>query len=269
MMTNLVTTVTDTEGDMEKVEIRSVEEVWPRAIGYIRVSTNDQSLSMGAQAARLDAYAQAKKLHFVDTCVDEDVSGSVYLNDRPGGSRLIERLNEGDAQVVVFPSVDRAFRSIADACMCVEEWVEKGVKVHFMDMDIDPSTPMGKVCITMMASFAEFERAMLSRRTKDALDQRRLNGEKYCKDAPYGWKFLGSSKENCKGTIHKHFQEQENIALICQLFASGMGPSTIAKTLTKTKVETRAGHCDWYCSTVSKILEREGLRSIARKGKRK
>ena len=63
------------------------------AIGYVRVSTNEQAdhgVSLDAQYESLMAYALLQKLNLVEVIVEDAISGSVPLADRPGGRRLLE-----------------------------------------------------------------------------------------------------------------------------------------------------------------------------------
>jgi DNA invertase Pin-like site-specific DNA recombinase len=153
------------------------------AVLYIRVSTADQAehgVSLDAQAERLMAYAKAAGLSVTAVLREEGVSGTVPLADRPEGSTLARMIEAGEVRHVVALKLDRLFRSAVDALRTTEEWDRKGVAVHLVDMggqSLNTGSAMGRMMLTMLAGFAQFERDLTAERTVAALAHKRSSGD--------------------------------------------------------------------------------------------
>lgn len=134
------------------------------AIGYARVSTTDQNVE-----------DQVKRLTDAD-CVrvyaDEGVSGK--LASRPEWDRCLDRVEPGD--VLVITKLDRAGRSVQHLIALANDLRERGVGLRVLDQGIDTTTPSGRLFYNMVASFAEFERDLISERTLEGLATARAHG---------------------------------------------------------------------------------------------
>ena len=148
--------------------------------GYARVSTAEQveGTSLGSQERRVRAIAEYRGESMLCCFVDEGVSGSVPISDRPKGGLLMKTLVCGD--VVIASKLDRMFRSAQDALEWFNEFKQRGIKLILCDMGTDPVTENGvsKLMFSMLAAMAEFER--------DRLLERLSEGKK-AKDASGGW----------------------------------------------------------------------------------
>lgn len=85
--------------------------------------------------------------------------------------------------------LDRLFRDAADALAQTRAWDRAGVALHLCDMadgTVDTSSPMGRMLLTMLAGFAEFERALIAERTRTALRHKKARGEFTGGRTPYG-----------------------------------------------------------------------------------
>ena len=132
-------------------------------IGYARVSTNDKDSA--TQSAAL-------KTAGCEVIFREKVSGGRW--DRPEFHQLLSRLRQGD--VVTVWKLDRLSRSLRDVLMLMERIQEKEAGFRSLTEAIDTTTPAGRMMMQMVASFAEFERAMLKERTQAGLDSARKDG---------------------------------------------------------------------------------------------
>lgn len=131
--------------------------------GYARVSTEDQDL-----AAQLDALQAAG----CDQVLSEKVSGRAVL--RPELDRLLDKLRPGD-QVVVW-RLDRLGRSLKHLVALVDQFAADGVELISLQENIDTSTASGKMVAQIFAVLAEFERNLISERTKAGLQAARARG---------------------------------------------------------------------------------------------
>ena len=134
-----------------------------RAIAYLRVSTDRQGDSVELQAAKVAAYCAMRELDLVEVVEDAAVSGSVALAKRPAGRHLAEAMKRHGATNVVALKLDRLFRDAADALGQTKAWDRGGISLHLCDMGgsaVDTSSPMGRMMVTMLSGFAEFERVL-------------------------------------------------------------------------------------------------------------
>jgi site-specific DNA recombinase len=223
-----------------------------RAYGYIRVSTGKQASeghSMGAQREKIEAYCKMKGMELAGVYVDPGQSGSKQLDERTEGGKLVSSLTKGDHVVVT--KLDRAFRSAADCLVTVEKWDKAGIGLHLLDMggiSIDTKTPAGKMFLTMMAGFAEMERALASERTKVISDHLKASGRVYSQ-APYGYVAVD-------GKLVAEPAEQQVITRMKKLRTKGLSYASIAKKLADDEIATKNGG-RWRAFTIQKVL-REG-----------
>jgi site-specific DNA recombinase len=230
--------------------------VMAKAFIYVRVSTIDQEYSQVAQAEQAAAYCKAKGLEVAGILTDDGVSGKVSLGNRPAGAELLERLGEVDA--IVFAKLDRAFRNTVDAILTVEKLAAAGKTVHFIDLGIDTSTPAGKLCLSMMAALATFERERISERTKEALSVAKQQGVKIG-EAPFGYdnviEFDEHGERTSTGVHVRNEAEWPVVERILRLSRS-LSASKIAALLNDEGVSTRDGG-RWSHVQVLRIARRE------------
>lgn len=127
--------------------------------GYARVSTKGQDRygnSLQDQEAKLKD-AGCERIY----C--DSFTGTKM--DRPEFSKLLAVLSAGDTLVVT--KLDRFARTAADGAKTVQELVERGVEVNVLNMGRADNSPMGKLMVTIMFAFAEFERDMIVERTTE------------------------------------------------------------------------------------------------------
>ncbi|MFY9379474.1 MAG: recombinase family protein [Acutalibacteraceae bacterium] len=229
-----------------------MKEEEKKAVGYIRVSTEEQSakgVSIEAQEEKIRAYCALKDIQIVSICIDKGVSGSKKLETREAGREMIYLLNEKKANMVVAYKLDRLFRDAEDALHVTKRWDEQGITLHLIDMGgqaIDTSTAVGRFFLNMLAGFAELERNLIAERTKMALEFKKANKKVYS-SLPFGFDCVGDD-------LVENAQEQEIIREIFQLHSEGFSLNKIAETLNKRNVQTKKGG-KWYASTVKNILE--------------
>lgn len=125
--------------------------------GYARVSTDGQARdgnSLNGQTSDLIAAGceQIFTEHYTGTKMD-----------RPVFTELMNKLQAGDRLVVV--KLDRFARTAAGGIECIRSLLDRGVSVHILNMGLIDNTPTGKLMVTMLLAFAEFERDMIVERT--------------------------------------------------------------------------------------------------------
>lgn len=135
-----------------------------RKIGYARVSTREQNLDMQVDA--LEAAGCSAIF------VDQGVSGVV--TERDGLSQALASIRKGDTLVVW--KLDRLGRSLGFLVDLVAEYGRKGRGFIALQDGIDTNTSSGKLVFHIMASLAEFERELISERTRAGMAAARRRG---------------------------------------------------------------------------------------------
>jgi DNA invertase Pin-like site-specific DNA recombinase len=200
--------------------------------GYVRVSTARQAeegLSLDVQCRQVEGYALMQGLTVERVFVEEGVSGSVPLAERPAGGELLSLLKSGDA--VVAAKLDRAFRSALDALQVVQRFRERGVALHLLDIGGDVANGHGKLFMTIVAAFAEAERDRIRERIADVKRDQRERSRFLGGKRPFGWRVSDG------GELVEDKREQAALARARELRAEGASLRKIAAALTTTGVQ--------------------------------
>ena len=134
-------------------------------VGYARVSTGDQTLSLQEDALKKAACERVFKEH---------ASGKNV--DRPQLKACLATLRQGDTLVVW--RLDRLGRSLQDLISVVREMEGIGVELVSVTEKIDTSSAAGKLTFYIFAVLAEFERNLIRERTLAGLASARARGIK-------------------------------------------------------------------------------------------
>ncbi len=227
---------------------------------YARVSTLEQAqhgVSIDAQVERLTSYCAAMGLNIVTVIREEGVSAGKALASRPGGMRMLNLLKDGRASHVVAMKLDRLFRSTEDALKQTTAWDTKGVTLHLCDMggtNIDTQSAMGKIMLTLLAAFAEFERTLIAERTSAALSHKKRNRQLY-NHLPFGFQREGKQ-------LVPHEGEQKVLKHIFQCRKDGLSLYDIACRLNDLGVPSKKGG-KWHAATIAHIVNNDLYRDPA------
>jgi DNA invertase Pin-like site-specific DNA recombinase len=238
-----------------------------KAVGYVRVSTEEQQregISMEAQVDRIKAYAAMQGFELVHIYRDPAVSGYKPLAKREHGRQLADSLAKRDGpKHVIAVKLDRLFRNAKDALTQVEAWDKAKRALHVIDMGgsaINTRSAVGKAFFQMAAAFAEMERNLTSERTRDGLAKLRKDGKASGRILPFGYDAKGGRVINGKrthrgATLVPNKAEQATLAKIRRMRKAGQSINKIAARLNHAKVPTKRGG-RWYPVTIAKILVR-------------
>lgn len=134
--------------------------------GYARVSTQEQNLDR-----QLDSLNSAG----AEEIIQEKITGTKA--DRPELNRLLDKLRKGDVMLV--SDLTRLSRSTKDLFGLVDQIERKGANIKSLKESwLDTTTPQGKLMFTFMAGISQFERDLISQRTKEGLEAARARGRK-------------------------------------------------------------------------------------------
>lgn len=140
---------------------------------YLRVSTDDQTLE--PQRIELGEYCARQGWSVVGEWSDVISGGRA---SRPGLDALVEKCALGGIEAVVVVKLDRLGRSVLNVVGLVGRLQKMGVAVVCSSQGIDTrdSNPCGKMILSVMAAFAEFEKDIIRERTVDGLKAARARG---------------------------------------------------------------------------------------------
>ena len=142
-----------------------------RSFIYARVSTTDQNTENQIREIEAAGFAIDKR-----RIVTESISGSVAASERPGFSKLLDRLEDGD--VLIVTKLDRLGRNAMDVRATVERLAAMGVRVHCLALGgVDLTSAAGKMTMGVLNTVAEFERDLLIERTNAGIARAKAEGK--------------------------------------------------------------------------------------------
>ncbi len=184
--------------------------------GYARVSTQEQNLN-----SQLDIL----KASGIDEIICEKITGTKA--DRPELLKLLDKLRNQD--IILVTDLTRLSRSTKDLFSLVEQIEKKGANIKSLKESwLDTTTPQGKLMFTLMAGINQFERDLISQRTKEGLEAARKRGK------------FGGRKEKLnmdqKKALYQLYQQKElTVKAICEMFK--ISKPTLYKILEKISKE--------------------------------
>lgn len=178
-------------------------------VGYTRVSTDKQTVFQSEQALKHSGCDQ----------IYSDIATSALAKNRPGLAAARSSLKRGDTFVVL--SIDRAFRSTIEGLVFLDELHKRGIEFQSIWQNIDTATPEGRKWFTYAVADAEYERAVIARRTKLAMQAAKSRGAKFGRKPVIDAESLER--------ISFHLTQNKSVAEIATLL--GIGRSTLYRHL--------------------------------------
>lgn len=170
-------------------------------VGYARVSTDEQKLDLQIQALERAGCA------FIET--DHGQSGTNF--ERSGLEAAMQRLTTGDTLVVW--RLDRLGRSLSGLVGIMEELGRRGIHFRSITENIDTGSSGGKLMFHMMAALAEFERSIISERTKAGMAAAKTKGKRLGRPKALTEDQLRQAKHKIVslGVSRKHVAKEMNV----------------------------------------------------------
>jgi DNA invertase Pin-like site-specific DNA recombinase len=208
-----------------------------RTVGYVRCSTVGQAeegVTLDAQKSKIRAYCELHDLELVEIVEDAGLSGK-SIAGRPGIQRVLDMVKTGNVDNVVIFKLDRLARNLKEACEIAELLKRKKAGLHSISEKIDTGSATGKLFYQILSALNEWERELISERTRGAMDHKRTNGERVSRHAPYGFMFDNTDMVvSCEA-------EQGVISKIRQLHHEGYSIRGIVEHLTNHGIMNRKG----------------------------
>lgn len=144
-----------------------------RVFAYCRVSTTDQT----SQNQIIEIKAAGFSIE-VQRLIEECISGSVIAKERPGFTKLIDRMESGD--ILVVTKLDRLGRNAMDVRSTIKQLSSMGIRVHCLALGgVDLTSSAGKMTMQVIAAMAEFERDLLIERTQSGINRAKAAGKQF------------------------------------------------------------------------------------------
>jgi len=216
-----------------------------RALGYVRVSTGQQVESgagLDAQRATLEAEA-TRRGWMLEIVTDAGLTGTNMR--RPALADALDRLDRGEADVLVSAKLDRVSRSVADFARLLERANTRGWRLVLLDLGVDTSTAAGEFVANTIANSAQYEGRLIGQRTREGLAAKRAAGVR-----------LGRPPVLPREVVDRIVRER----------AAGSGLRVIAEGLTADGVPTARGGASWSTSSVQAVLTRQDAATVTGAG---
>lgn len=207
---------------------------------YTRKSTSEgleqEFTSLDNQRESAENYIKSQQHEGWSVCKElYDDGGFTGANiERPGLQRLLAHIKEGRVNCVVVYKVDRLSRSLLDFSQLLEFFDKNNVVFVSVTQQFNTNTSMGRLTLNILLSFAQFEREIISERTKDKMGAARRRGQWLGGRTPYG--YIKDEKTK-KLTIHP--EESVIIQQIFALYLQGNSTREVANIINNSGTLTR------------------------------
>ncbi len=212
-------------------------------VPYRRVSTREQAIKGAGLGAQKTGISHALALRGASAYswefADEGKSGKDMK--RENLTAALEVVRSGQAGGIIVSKLDRLSRSLLDFAYLMALANKEGWNIVALDLNLDLSTPAGKLMAGILAVFAQFERDVISQRTKDGLAEKRAQGVRLGRPRTIDDELLEA--------IVTQYLEQSNF-------------SAVARWLNEAGVQTPHNGRMWYPATVQKIVQSQDGRKL-------
>ena len=183
---------------------------------YCRVSSDEQrekqSIQMQVSAAEhyVQTQASVHDVTITDWYKDDGISGTIPIEGRPEGSRLLQDARNGRFSRIVVWKLDRLGRQVSVILNLANEFEKLGITITSITEPFDTSNSAGRLMLNILASFADFEHDTILERSITGTNERARAGQWLGGIVPYGYQVTGI-KRNCWLKVSE--RELPNVAM--------------------------------------------------------
>jgi site-specific DNA recombinase len=228
-----------------------------RAALYARVSTDAQQkeATIESQLFELKKHIASAGHALVKEYIDDGYSGTQL--DRPALEQLRADLKTDLFDLIYFHSADRIARDAAHQIIIVSELVKCGKQIVIGGKEYE-ETPEGKLTLTMLGAFSEFERTKIIERTTRGRLHRLRRGEMSSNGHRiYGYHYVRKTA-TAPATLAINDEQAAIVRQVFEMFASGdYGLVTISRYLEEQRIPTRTGRFLWDNDRIKTMLKNE------------
>lgn len=210
--------------------------------GYIRRSLEKENLSLQAQEKSIRAFAESQSWNLLSIYCDPGDSGKTL--NRPGFQQMMSDISNQSEKIdlILVMKLDRVSRHLKDILVLIEDDLQpKSIGLKSVTETFDSSTAEGRLMISMLGSFAEFERNRISERMMDGKMQLAENGGWNGGLIPFGY-------HKCLATfqVAPHPTESEVVKAIFNLF--------VDRGLSSIKLKEIVANCPLHRDSIYDLL---------------
>jgi DNA invertase Pin-like site-specific DNA recombinase len=216
------------------------------------------SLDAQEEACRAYITAQVHNGWVATREVFRDAGFSGGTLDRPGFRALMTAIKSGRIDVVVVYKVDRLSRSLLDFAQLMKVFEEQGVAFVSVTQNFSTADALGKLTLNLLMSFSEFEREMVSERTKDKIQAARRRGHWTGGPVPFGY-------DNIDKKLVVNKAQAGTLRVLVDVYLSMRSARATAKALNDAGHRRRKGK-RWTKAAVLSRLKDPLLRGLIRAG---
>lgn len=227
-----------------------------RVFGYIRVSSDlqaEKGLSLGAQRARLEAFAEGVDVDLVEIFVDAGRSAKNLT--RPGLQAALVGLDEGRAEGLLVVKLDRLTRSVPDLGWLIDK-KRFGERWHLMAVSdsIDTRSASGRLILHILGSVSQWEREAIGERTREVMRHLKAQGV-VLGAAPLGRVYGEERDASGRRMVRADPEGEAVVRRILELHEQGKSLRVICSALTQEGRKTKRGG-RWQPETIRRVIAR-------------
>jgi site-specific DNA recombinase len=215
-----------------------------------RSTGNAEFSSLDAQLDAARAYIKSQPgWQFVQKYVDDGRTGANLK--RTAVQAMFADIEAGKIDAVVVYKIDRLSRSLRDFVAVMAQFDAKGITFASVTQNFQTDTPVGRLTLNILASFAEFEREMIVERTRDKIARTRARGLWSGGQPPLGYNLV-------KGALEVNEREAKIVRDIFARYLDTRSVRDVAQSLNseKRKIKQRGKHARaWTPDMVSRVLQ--------------
>ena len=219
-----------------------------KTIGYIRVSTSKQKLSISNQISEIKKWSNKNNadVELIEIIQDEGISGDALV--RNGFDRMVSMIDNGEIEAVVCLNLSRIGRKAAQTLELINKCLEKNVALIDLQDGTDTRTPGGRMAVKMRAVIYEEELFRIRENIRSVIRYKKNNGLKYNGRVAYGY-------YDKNGILHEDEFEMKIVRNMKNLKSRGHSFYSIAKKLNENSIDTKErGNNGWTTQQVKNTL---------------
>jgi len=202
-----------------------------KVIGFVRVSTGHQKLSIQNQIAEITDYCKKTDgIELIEILQEEAVSGGSI--ERVGFDRMLDMVESGSIDGIVCLNLSRIGRKAAMTLNLINKCLENDVFIYDMKDGTDTRTPGGRMVVKLRAVMYEEELINIRENIRSVIRYKKKNGLKYNGRTAYGY-------YDKNGILYEDEFEIKVVRNIKNLYSRGHSWYKIAKKLNKDGTETK------------------------------
>tara|TARA_B100000029_G_C17600280_1_gene965514 strand:+ start:402 stop:1109 length:708 start_codon:yes stop_codon:yes gene_type:complete len=219
-----------------------------KVIGFVRVSTGHQRLSVSNQIAEITDYCKkTDDLELIEILQEENVSGDAI--ERTGFDRMIQMIENRDIDGIVCLNLSRIGRKAAQTLDLINKCMDNDVFIYDMKDGTDTRTAGGRMSVKMRAVIYEEELLSIRENIRQVIRYKKKNGLKYNGRVAYGY-------YDKNGVLYQDDFEMKIVRNIKNLKSRGHTFYKIAKRLNEYGIDTKErGENGWTQQQVKNVYQ--------------